>query len=200
MKLLIQSIIILLSLALVGVVINTQLIDYIAYILSLLIIFSTLFVLNKKRAQKDAEILSGSALEVATIILAVLLLIFTTGGLTSSIFFLTYFVLFGIAFMFEPTTIFVFLIGLIALFFPTAIENDVFSNFIKLGSLALLSPLAYFFGQEFKKREHLEEEIEEKTNKIIEDADSLLNSEPLSKEGQQKAKEILEETEKLKKQ
>src|SRR3990167_7068610 len=46
----------------------------------------------------------------------VLLLIISTGGFTSTLFFLLYFLVFGIAFVFEPPTVFVFVVGAIIFF------------------------------------------------------------------------------------
>lgn len=83
----------------------------------------------------------------------VFLLIFSTGALSSTLFFLLYFLGFSIAFVFTPTIVFVFIIGTIAVFLPEAIKGDVLGNFLKIGSLFIVFPLAYFFGREFRKEE-----------------------------------------------
>src|SRR4029079_3571396 len=96
-----------------------------------------------------------------------------TGGLNSNLYFLLYFLLFGIVFLFEPINVFILLIGVLVVFAPSLSEGDFLSNIIKLGSLVLLAPICYFFGREFKKREALERKIEDKTGQILEDAQAL---------------------------
>lgn len=95
------------------------------------------------------------------------LLVFATGGLSSSLFFLLYFVGFGVAFSLNPTTAFVFAGGAIAIFLEQALKGDIFSNFVKVGSLALVSPFAFFFAREFQKKEKDVELTEKKKERII---------------------------------
>jgi len=85
--------------------------------------------------------------------------------------------------MFEPPTVFVFLLGLLALFSQQALQDNVFQNMVQLGSLVLLSPIAFFFGREFKRREKLEKDIEEKSRKILNEVDALKNKEDGISEG-----------------
>lgn len=98
----------------------------------------------------------------------VLLMIFATGALNSNFFFLLYFLCFGIAFVFEPVTVFIFLIGTILLFLPGAPRDDIMGNFIKLGSLVLISPLAFFFGREFRREEKQEQIISDMQEEVDE--------------------------------
>lgn len=155
----------------------TQLSDYIAQLLGLLIITSIIYIVVKKRQNKEKELFQGSYVEFFTITVSILLVIFLTNGLNSNLFFLTYFLLFGMTFIFEPPTVFLFLLGLIGIFITPALQGEVVPNLIKLGSLVLLSPIAFFFGSEFKRRQTLEDEIEEKTEKIISDVNSIMDSE-----------------------
>ncbi|HVZ12012.1 MAG TPA: hypothetical protein VG965_03200 [Patescibacteria group bacterium] len=173
MKLFTQSLSIFLALAIVLVITNTPLDDYITVILGILIIFSIIYGIIKRRGKKDEEIFSGSALEVSGVSMILLLAIFLTGGLTSNLFFLLYFLMFGLVFLFEPATVFVLLIGLLVVFFTSISDGDLFSNLIRLGSLVFLSPISYFFGREFQRREKLADEINDKTGQIIEDAETL---------------------------
>lgn len=208
MKTLNQSLIILLSFFIVFIIQNTGLSSYITQILALLIIFSVIFIVIQRRKNKvlpagkhAEELFIGSNREVFAVTTGIMLTVFLTGGIQSNLFFLLYFLLFGIAFLFEPPTVFVFMVGLIAVFIQGVFNDDVFSNFIKLGSLIFLSPLAFFFGNEFKRREKLEEEIEEKTGEIIEDADELLHSNEATQnpEDIEKLDDILEKTNELRK-
>lgn len=183
MKVLKQSIVIILTMAAIFTIVNTQLSDYIAQILAMLIIFAIIFIVIKRRRNKNQELFVGSNLEFCAITSAILLLIFLTDGLYSNVFFLVYFLLFGVSFMFEPPTVFVFLLGLLALFSQQALQDNVFQNMVQLGSLVLLSPIAFFFGREFKRREKLEKDIEEKSRKILNEVDALKNKEDGISEG-----------------
>ncbi len=144
-----------------------------APILGFIIALSVIFIVIKQRSRRGEELFVGSNKEVFTIALALLLAIFLTGGLTSALFFLLYFLLFGIVFLFEPPTVFVLLLGISIVFVPSLSEGDLIGNLIKLGSLALLTPISYFFGLEFKKRETLAAEVEDKAGQILENVEAL---------------------------
>ena len=137
----------------------------------------------------------------------VLLLILITGALSSPLYFLIYFLAFGITFIFEPATVFVFTLGAIAIFLPEALKNDSFESFIKIGSIALVSPLGYFFGQGYKDREKIEKEkkntsstVEAIAETISEETQDVLQAEnsSLSKKSKSNLKDILNESESLK--
>jgi|SRR3989344_1678312 len=206
MKLFKQSLAILSACLIVLLITSTPLDDYKAPIMGFLIIVSIIGIVIKQRAVKKAgstqDILSGSGLEVAIVTTVLLLTIFMTGGLTSTLFFLLYFLLFGIVFLFKPETVFVLLVGLCVLFFTSLSDGDLVSNLIKLASLVFLSPISYFFGREFQKREHQNRLIEDKTGQIIEDAETLRqhtrNEEALDEieDIENRAKELRNETKK----
>lgn len=177
MKLLKQSLVVILAIVTVFVIANTEAAGYIPQILGVLVIFSLIYIIIQKRRHKDKELFVGSNLEFFAITVGLLLTIFLTDGLYSNLFFLVYFLLFGLSFMFEPFTVFVFLIGLLVLFISQALQNDVFSNMLRLGSLVLLSPIAFFFGREFRRRERLEDQVEMKTEKIISNVQKVIEKE-----------------------
>ncbi len=136
----------------------------------------------------------------------ILLLIFATGGLTSNLYFLLYFLGFGIAFVFEPATVFIFLIGTAFLFVPLGLETNVMENMVKIGSLGLISPLAFFFGKEFRREEKQEvkmEELKERSkdaaDTISKDVEEIMEDKKgnLGSKDMDKLNEILEETEDL---
>lgn len=170
-----QSATLLIACTLVLIIISTQLSGYITPILGLVIALSVIFIVIRQGNRKGEELFVGSNKEVFTITLALLLAIFLTGGLNSNLFFLLYFLLFGLVFLFEPGTVFILLLGLGAVFFQSLNQGDLLSNLIKLGSLVLLSPISYFFGREFQRREKLRSEVEDKTGQILEDAETLRN-------------------------
>ncbi len=173
MKLFKQSFALLLACLIVLIIITTELTLYITAILGVTIAFSVIYIVIMRRLNKGDEIFVGSTIEVFSITLALLLGIFLTGGLNSNLYFLLYFLIFGLVFLFQPTTVFVLLAGLLIVFFPSLSEGDLFSNIIKLGSLAFLAPISYFFGREFQRREKLEKNVNDKTGQIIEDAKTL---------------------------
>ncbi len=174
MKLFVQSLTLSIATLLVLLITSTPADAYMAPILGVVIAFSVIYVIIKRKTKKEEELFVGSNLEVFAVTVVLLLAVFLTGGLTSNLFFLLYFLLFGIVFLFEPPTVFVLLAGLLIVFFTSIGNGDLPSNLIKLGSLVFLSPISYFFGREFQKREKLEEKVEDKTGQIIEDAQTLL--------------------------
>ncbi len=80
----------------------------------------------------------------------IVLVVLMSGNFSSPVFFLLYFLSFGVAFAYHPITLFVFLAGLCAIFLPYALKGDVTSNFIMLASLVFLSPVAFFFAKKMK--------------------------------------------------
>lgn len=166
-------------------------------------IFLFLLVFSRKKEFNLADTVSKrNLLMVFTLNTVIFLLIFSTGGLSSSLFFLLYFLGFGIAFVFEPVTVFIFALGATLIFLAEALTGDVLANFLQLGSLFLISPLAFFFGREFRKEEKIERETQETADKITKDVGQVLESEKqtLKTEDVEKLNDILEETEKLRKE
>jgi hypothetical protein len=136
----------------------------------------------------------------------IFLLIFTTDSFNSPLFFLIYFLGFGIAFVFEPIMTFAFLIGAILVFIPDISKGDLTQNILKLSSVILIAPLAYFFGKEFRKTEEDEQELEELRERSKEAADTISKDiEEVIKDEKselkdtdlEKLNEVLEETEDL---
>lgn len=122
------------------------------------------------------------------------------------LFFLLYFLGFSIAFVFEPGVVFTFMLGAVLVFLPDALKNDLMGNFVKVGSLVLICPLAFFFGREYRREEKQEKQIEtlkEKSvkaaDRITDDVDDILEEEKdtLKEEDVEKLDDILEETEEI---
>ena len=168
-----ESLVIATSILFIFLIQNTLLKDYTMPILGLIIAFSSIYLVLKRRGRKSNDLFIGSYPEIASIIICLVLAITITGGIQSNLFFLLYFLLFGIAFLFEPVIIFVFVLGIGAIFLQDALANDVFNNFIKLGSVLLLAPIAFFFSKELKSRENEKKTIDEQAEIILEDAEDL---------------------------
>ncbi|MCL5970366.1 MAG: hypothetical protein M1450_02620 [Patescibacteria group bacterium] len=205
MKLFVQSILLIASFVLVFVWQKSFLADYTIPLIGFFI-FLYIIVFGRKKMSKNGFNFQGGSLSIFLLNTVILLFIFSTGGISSSLFFLLYFLSFGIAFVFEPLTIFIFVLGTFAVFLPEAVKNDVFGNFLRIGSLVLLSPLAYFFAREFKEREKdddktqkLKERTKDAANTISEDVGEVLksNEKNLKEKDVEKLNEILEETEDL---
>lgn len=179
---------------------NTSLINYSTYLLALLIIFSTIYISLKKKSRSASEMFSGNPLELFGIVTIILLIISITNGLLSPLFFLLYFILFLLAFISEPVTIWIFLASIILFFLPDTFKNLDMPTFIKIGSLMLITPIAYFVGREFERRQLLNKKIEDKTDEIIHDAQVLREDDrPRNADEDEAIEEIIEEAESLKK-
>ncbi len=199
MKYLTQSAVLLLSTFFVLIVAETPLSPYIPAFLILIGIVSTIYAIILKQKRRGQEVFLGNNKEVFTIIVFVLLIIFLTGGIRSPIFFLTYFIFFGLAFIFEPVMIFFFLLCLVGIFVPQAMQDDVFGNILKLLSLLFLSPIAYFFGREYKRRERIQQKIKASTEIIIDEAKDMIKAKDRN-ERLRKAEDIIEVAHELQKE
>ncbi len=136
----------------------------------------------------------------------ILLLIFSTGRLSSPLFFLLYFLNFGIAFVFEPPAVFVFTLGCFLIFLPDTLKDNITDNLLRTGSLFLISPIAYFFGKEYRDRDKEEKKMDELKQESQVAADNISHeiSDVLSKEKNvlqaddiDKLNDTLEQTESL---
>ena len=148
----------------------------------------------------------GGALNFFLLNSVLLLFIFSTGGISSNLFFILYFLLFGAAFIMNPKFVFIYPIGVILIFYPEILQNDVTANLIKVGSIILLTPLAYLFGLQFRRNEEEADEILETKEREVSAADEIAKDVgevidsakgKLSPEEMEKLNEILEETQDL---
>ncbi len=205
MKLLLQTVVLTLSFATVFVWHNLSLANYTVPLLGGLI--AIYLLLSLRKGGKGLLSMGGEGPWGIFILNTVIfLVIFSTGLLNSPLLFLLYFLAFGIAFAFEPVSVFVFVVGAVLIFYPEAIKTDIMFNSLKLGSLLLISPLAFFFGKEYRKSdkkevkmEALEERTKEAADTIAEDIEKVIEDEKqnLKNEDIDKLNEVLEETEDL---
>lgn len=161
------------------------------------LIFLSLLLTSKKGPMKLARFEGLNALVLTAI---VLLLIFSTQGLDSPLYFLLYFIAFAVGFILLPETVFIFALGTVLIFLPDALAQNISENLIKLGSLALISPLAFFFGKEYRSRQEHEKEDEAVAETITKDALEVLQKEENNLPDEDKAKlaEIVQTSESLK--
>ena len=103
-----------------------------------------------------------SAKQSLTILLLITLsLIFLTGEISSPFFFLLYFLTFSVAFFFNPKIVFLVTGTLIILLFPSTLRTDLTRNLIMLFSLFLLSPIAFFLGSDYQKKQQAKKKMED---------------------------------------
>lgn len=205
MKILWHFLVLIASFAIVFIWEQTPLADYTIQGLALLVIFYLLISFIRKKRNPQAQNFSGSS-DIFILTTAILLLVSVTGNLYSPLFFLVYFLGFGITFIFEPASVFLYTVGAILIFLPEALKNGSLESFLRLGSIVLISPLAYFFGREYQDRETEEAEMEAMTERekdaadtISQDVEGVLKNEQsnLKQEDVDKLNEILEEADDL---
>lgn len=181
----------------VYVIMNTFLINYSSYLLALLVVFSAIYISIKKRSKTASELFTGSVAEIFALITITLLMVMLTGGLASPLFFFLFFILFFLAFLCNPVSIWTFLV-LILLFFAREASNNISSEiFIRIGSMLLIAPIAFFVSKELQRREKLSTRIESKTDEIIHEA-RILRETNNNPDGNEVIEEIIEEAESLK--
>lgn len=204
MKVIIQSGVLIASFIIVYLWQLTSLSEFTVPFLGLLI--AVFLMVSARKKGKGFLTLGGGPLGIFLLTTLILLLIFSTEGINSPLFFLLYFLGFGIAFVFEPVTAFVFVIGAFLILFQDATKIDATNNLLKLGSLLLISPLAYFFGKEYKKTDEqsetiigLKERAKDSADTISEDIEEVIENEKsnLKEKDLEKLNQVLEETEDL---
>ncbi len=139
------------------------------YNLQIIALFVVLFFLNqfwaKKRFAGGKNLIPGSTsranltIDAMIFTLVVMLLVYSTGGLTSPLFFLVYFLLFGLALLFEPLVTLSLTGVMILFFFFFPNKQEPLTEALQLFSLILITPLALFFGTQYLKVLEGEEKI-----------------------------------------
>ena len=179
---------------------------YIIQFLALFIVIYFVISFFRKKRNPNAQ-LFGNTSDIVILIISILLLISVSGNIYSPLFFLIYFLGFGITFIFEPVSVIVFAVIALLYFLPEAIKNGSIESFLRIGSILLIAPLAFFFGEDVKEKNQDEEELEklkerdeETSETISSDVETILSEEKkvLKPKDVEKLNEILEETEDLK--
>ena len=196
-----HSLLLLASFVVVFIWQNSQLAQYsIPFIGFLVFMFLLISIRNKQNLNL------GGPVNFFILNIVLLLFIFSTGGLNSNLFFLLYFLLFAAAFIMDPKSVFIFPLSIIVIFWTQIFQNDVGANVIKMASLSILSPLAYFFGVQFRKNDKQEDEILKTKERAAGSADEISSDvkeviesgkEKLNPKQISKLKDVLEESEDL---
>ena len=196
-----HSLLLLSSFALIFVWQNSQLAQYtVPFIGFLVFMFLIISIRNKQNLNL------GGPVNFFILNTVLLLFIFSTGGITSNLFFILYFLLFAAAFILDPRSVFIFPVATIIIFWNQIFQGDTGANIIKMASLSILSPLAYFFGAAFRKNEEDEDEIIKAKERSADSADEISKDvKEVIEEGKEKLdqkqienlKDVLDETESL---
>lgn len=201
MQFAIQSSLMLASFVFLFVFREANLTSFSPHLIGILIFIFIILSAGEKR-----RINLGGPASVFVLNTVIFLVIFSTGGLSSSFFFVLYFLIFAIALVFNPALAFIFAAGSLIVFLPEVFKTNVFENFVKIGSLFIISPLAYFFGNMFKKQDKEQDEVVKVKERAASAADTISKDvgEVLEKEKKnlksedvEKLGEVLEETEDL---
>lgn len=96
----------------------------------------------------DSVVLCGLTLVIVT----------STGGLNSPVFFLIYFLLFALSLMTTPTIPLILAFALIIYFLFTSLITS-FKELLPLASFPLITPLAVYFGKEHKKNLYQKQDV-----------------------------------------
>lgn len=201
MKVYFHSILILASFILVFIWQNSEFAKYSVPFIGFLVFMFLLVSIRNKR-----NLNMGGPYNFFLLNTVLLLFIFSTGGISSNLFFILYFLLFGAAFIMDPRSVFMFPLGTLVIFWSSLFQGDVTANLLKVASLGFISPLAYFFGIQFKKGEEQNDEIlktkeraSSSADDIAKDVEEIVESakEKLDSNEVEKLNEILEETEGL---
>lgn len=148
------------------------------YTLQLIAIFILLFFANHlffrrqaKDKKKEAFPKLNLTFDAIVFTMVVMLLVYSTGGLTSPLFFLVYFLMFGLALLFEPLVTVSLTAAIILLFLLAPTTQDPLTEVLQLFSLILITPLALFFGSQYLKVLESEEKIKilREEGKILEE-------------------------------
>lgn len=191
-----QSSILICSLLFVAMWSKSPLVSYTTQLIALFVFIYVFSILNKKVAQKFGEY--SQPLQINILILVSTLLVVSSGGVKSPLFFLLYFVPFAVGLTFKPQTVFVLAVGLIGILLLDGTEKDLVSNLPIVASLLFLSPLSFYFGREFQKARP-----PSNTNEVIKNIDSdveriiTTQKDTLTTESIQKLGDIVEQAEKL---
>ena len=120
----------------------------------ILFYFANQFAFKKKPLNKTKKII-----DALIFTLVILLLVGSTGSLSSPLFFLVYFLMFGLALLIGPTATLALALAMVLLFGLTSEKTEPAREAMQLFSLLLVAPLASFFSSQYLKALEAEDKI-----------------------------------------
>lgn len=144
------------------------------YTLQLIALFVLIYFLNQFYFRRKKLLYSKINLTIDAVIftLVTLLLVATTGGLSSPLFFLIYFLMFGLALLFEPLITFSLAMAMVLFFLLQPTKEEPLAQTLQLLSLLLVTPLAMYFGKQYLRVLKDQEKI-----KILEEETQIMEEE-----------------------
>lgn len=157
----------------VSVIKSSPLESQISFILAVLIIMAVIYSVIQRKKTDYNMLFSGKIGEIFFISSIVLLMVEITGGINSQLYFLNYFLLFGLPLITTPMTSVIFAGSLILFYVPDLARGLNTDIMLRIGSILLLLPLSYFITNELMKRQRENSDLKEKAKKIEENAKDL---------------------------
>jgi hypothetical protein len=143
----IHSFILMLTMAFAFIFSRSQLSDYQLQVSA--VFFIIYFLLKRFSAKKS--IFEHRLFDGVVFTFIIVSIVNTTGGITSPLFFLTYFLIFALTLLLEPIISISTTLTLIILYLLSIPEGQTFDKLIPLFSLPFLTPFALFLGQQYQK-------------------------------------------------
>lgn len=98
--------------------------------------------------------------------IAIILVVVGTGGLTSPLFFLNFFLLFELSLLLEPIIPLIISAALMCIYFTLGPEVKSIGDLAILLSFPFMTPLAIFLGKIYRKEENQKKQIQNLENKL----------------------------------
>jgi hypothetical protein len=163
-----------LSFLFVGLIKSSPLESQISFILAVLIVMAIIYTTIQRRKNRSYNMLfSGKTGEIFFISTIVLLMIEITGGIDSPVYFLNYFLLFGLPLISTPLTSLIFTGSIMLFYIPDLIRSFNTDILLRIGSILLLLPLSYFLSNELMKRQRENITLKQKAKEIEKNAQAL---------------------------
>jgi len=110
-------------------------------------------------------------IDAAIFTMVILLMVISTGGLNSPLFFLIYFLMFGLALLFEPIITLSLTVAMVLFFLFSPTKQEPINELLQLFSLILITPVALFFGKQYLRVLKDEEKI-----KILKEEEQIMET------------------------
>lgn len=167
-KFLLHSLFLILAVILAFFWTNNPFLSY--YNLQLIAVFLVFFFINQIIGRRHHHKINLT-IDAAIFTMLILLLVISTGGLTSPLFFLVYFLMFGLTLLFEPVITISLTIAIVVFFLFTPTNEEPLKELLQLFSLILITPVALFFGKQYLKVLKDEEKIT-----ILEEEEAIMET------------------------
>jgi len=167
-KFLLHSLFLVLAVILAFFWTNNPLLSY--YNLQLIAVFLIFFFVNQIIGRRHRHKMNLT-IDAAIFTMVILLMVISTGGLNSPLFFLIYFLMFGLALLFEPIITLSLTVAMVLFFLFSPTKQEPINELLQLFSLILITPVALFFGKQYLRVLKDEEKI-----KILKEEEQIMET------------------------